>query len=321
MSLPSPTVPNPGSQDPAGDGIMLVGELCKMCRGLNLEKMLKPVRIEPFDNEIYGTVIHRRRPEVKHHQSFAALSSAVDSGCELCAALKQLVLASTCQRFSCTSEEAEEIRREIDIERKRAQRVFQACFQGQVVETGSPGRMRFLEHFWYSWEGLIVPATVPDWGDTVYIYLSGVPGKFSSPDDFIGLSLQHSRFQTLSRAKLSVWGGMPIPGPVDLSVARRWLEECLQAHEDCLKPSHTELPSRILDLEAFSDTAHVRLTEGAPRIGQYATLSHCWGNSQPLKLTKASERDLTSQIVFQSLPRTSQTRSLPPVAWAYGTCG
>lgn len=60
---------------------------------------------------------------------------------------------------------------------------------------------------------------------------------------------------------------------------REWIAECSDSHEDCWRPSSASLPRRVIDVghkEAF-------LYETRGEIRPYATLSHCWQDSQPLK--------------------------------------
>jgi hypothetical protein len=57
---------------------------------------------------------------------------------------------------------------------------------------------------------------------------------------------------------------------------RSWLQECTQ-HEDCSVQADVELPTRVIELDPFGNSASPRLIETAGRRGQYATLSYCWG--------------------------------------------
>ncbi|CAG8955170.1 hypothetical protein HYFRA_00007186 [Hymenoscyphus fraxineus] len=97
-------------------------------------------------------------------------------------------------------------------------------------------------------------------------------------------------------------------GPkMDFSLAKSWLNECAEKHESCSAAINTPLPSRILDLAAPGETRHVRLkVDNAGVFERYATLSHCWGESQPLKLTQSTYEGFRKEISFESLPRTFQ---------------
>ncbi|KIM95138.1 hypothetical protein OIDMADRAFT_184232 [Oidiodendron maius Zn] len=76
--------------------------------------------------------------------------------------------------------------------------------------------------------------------------------------------------------------------------ATNWLSQCLESHLRCqaisLSGSSSYIPTRLLQIgqpsaEKISLLLHPSLAES--KI-QYATVSHCWGGSSPLKLTSAS---------------------------------
>lgn len=72
--------------------------------------------------------------------------------------------------------------------------------------------------------------------------------------------------------------------------------------EDCL-------PMRLLEIEAASDTPRIRLIHTdslSPRKVSYATLSHCWGNRLPIRLTMEDMALFSIEIDWDSLPKTFQ---------------
>ncbi|KAN0089937.1 HET domain containing protein [Hyaloscypha variabilis] len=117
----------------------------------------------------------------------------------------------------------------------------------------------------------------------------------------------NTKFETGSSA-LHEWNivGRPVELMADISLAKCWIDECVQTHEDCSQPRHTRLPSRVLDLRPPKDTLDLRLLASDGRHGRYATLSHCWGTSQPLKLTSATFNEFQNKISYLSLPKTFQ---------------
>lgn len=96
-------------------------------------------------------------------------------------------------------------------------------------------------------------------------------------------------------------------------LARNWLSVCQNWHQRCnLRFATTFLPSRLLCLRFSNDQVLVRLWN---RIGSadapmaeislgYCTLSHCWGQMQPLKLTRKSHESFEENIPFDILPKT-----------------
>src|SRR5262245_56040459 len=63
---------------------------------------------------------------------------------------------------------------------------------------------------------------------------------------------------------------------------KSWLRECSQKH-DCRTPGPKCLPTRLVQ---FGDDGHgVKLVETNGETGRYLTLSHCWGDYQPITTT------------------------------------
>jgi len=92
----------------------------------------------------------------------------------------------------------------------------------------------------------------------------------------------------------------------DLSLAKLWLSDCVASHPNCPQSPTSRLPSRILDLGLSTGTSDLRLRANVKGHGRYATLSHCWGKSQPLQLTQATNDEFQHQITYESLPKTFQ---------------
>ncbi|RDW56986.1 hypothetical protein BP6252_13939 [Coleophoma cylindrospora] len=82
-----------------------------------------------------------------------------------------------------------------------------------------------------------------------------------------------------------------------------WISNC-QQHSCCTNSRYEtpKMPTRILLIEKHK----VSLQEAAGKRGIYATLSHCWGNSQVLTTTKETLEHRHSGIRWDSLPRVFQ---------------
>ncbi|CAN9129575.1 unnamed protein product [Alternaria alternata] len=94
-------------------------------------------------------------------------------------------------------------------------------------------------------------------------------------------------------------------------MAAKWLQECVNEHLSCntSEGGSTWYPTRLLHLaDPSEDKNYIRLIRTArePPIGPYATLSHCWGNNMPFKLTQAMERELNLRFALTDLPKTFQ---------------
>ncbi|KAK3400635.1 heterokaryon incompatibility protein-domain-containing protein [Sordaria brevicollis] len=94
-----------------------------------------------------------------------------------------------------------------------------------------------------------------------------------------------------------------------------WLDNCRDNHVQCSSHLKCYLPTRLLDLKAFSDSDDIRLVETAQGVfgidgqgPQYVTLSHCWGqpSRHPITTTKATLSEHMTRIPFEKLSRTFQ---------------
>ncbi|QMW37719.1 hypothetical protein G4B11_000955 [Aspergillus flavus] len=80
------------------------------------------------------------------------------------------------------------------------------------------------------------------------------------------------------------------------------LSDCITTHEHCDARNPVSLPSRLLEV---SDQNHTcRLVEPAKdQLGTYMTLSYCWGNGNPLKLTRGLYNSFQNGISWIDLPQ------------------
>ncbi|KUJ24682.1 HET-domain-containing protein [Mollisia scopiformis] len=79
-----------------------------------------------------------------------------------------------------------------------------------------------------------------------------------------------------------------------------WLSLCNRSHH-CYQGEHS-FPTRVVDVSGSSP----RLVIGDGIDAPYITLSHCWGNVQPLITTRETLDDRLEEITFQSLPELFQ---------------
>jgi hypothetical protein len=79
--------------------------------------------------------------------------------------------------------------------------------------------------------------------------------------------------------------------------------ECRDNHSICRSgmPTLEFQPSRLIDVGNGGD-ALVYLCENT--VGEYVTLSHCWGTVQPFTLTKRTSAELLRGISISRLPKT-----------------
>lgn len=88
-----------------------------------------------------------------------------------------------------------------------------------------------------------------------------------------------------------------------LNLAKSWLENCMQCHQAC-RPQETEQtwPTRLIEIE--SSSPRLVSSSGLPGRFKYATLSHCWGTYQYLRLLKGNLRSFYHEIPTHSLSKT-----------------
>lgn len=80
-----------------------------------------------------------------------------------------------------------------------------------------------------------------------------------------------------------------------------WLQECDGQHS-CITKGPKPLPTRVIEVNP--ETWKARLLEASGKTGKYLTLSHRWGQSQPIRTTRANVARHRSEIPRSGLPRT-----------------
>ncbi|KAH7401041.1 heterokaryon incompatibility protein-domain-containing protein, partial [Phaeosphaeria sp. MPI-PUGE-AT-0046c] len=84
-------------------------------------------------------------------------------------------------------------------------------------------------------------------------------------------------------------------------------DECQKKHNICRLsvPVSGYTPTRLIEL-IDCDNVSIQLRERLECIERYVALSHCWGSSQPLTLTRATATELFQGITLDRLPKTFQ---------------
>ncbi|OCL12958.1 HET-domain-containing protein [Glonium stellatum] len=91
--------------------------------------------------------------------------------------------------------------------------------------------------------------------------------------------------------------------------AKRWLRDCMANHPGCnfAQAKARQSPTRLIQLKSTSlDGWNVRLYEPKQESVEYACLSHCWGDIQPLRTTQNCFKQFKQVIEWDKLPRTFQ---------------
>lgn len=84
--------------------------------------------------------------------------------------------------------------------------------------------------------------------------------------------------------------------------AQRWMDGCLNGHEQCQKNTQPRFyPTRLLELG--ESTMHIVLTAKEELLGPYAALSYCWGSNPTfLCLTASNISKLQAATPYSKLP-------------------
>lgn len=95
-----------------------------------------------------------------------------------------------------------------------------------------------------------------------------------------------------------------LQAPTQLDLAKRWLGDCVANHAWCKGYEYYPLPTRLLSV----GTKLVKLVETKcweTRL-KYATLSHCWGKADFLKLENATLKSFMTALPIEKLTKTFQ---------------
>lgn len=96
-------------------------------------------------------------------------------------------------------------------------------------------------------------------------------------------------------------------------LATRWLSNCLTNHKNCVKtlPINAYHPTRLIEIVPLATASNykvfLRIADEYSQKDPYITLSHCWGESKFLKLTKITYHRLQAGILGpETLSKTFQ---------------
>jgi hypothetical protein len=78
--------------------------------------------------------------------------------------------------------------------------------------------------------------------------------------------------------------------------------KCFINHANCSDWGPKPFPKRVLKFSRSGETTTVKLVEPPTgELGRYATLSHCWGPTQPIKTQVSNLAKMHDSIPFESL--------------------
>ncbi|EUC38751.1 hypothetical protein COCCADRAFT_45793, partial [Bipolaris zeicola 26-R-13] len=89
-----------------------------------------------------------------------------------------------------------------------------------------------------------------------------------------------------------------------IPIAKEWLRACSLKHEKCQNRASQYIPTRLVG--TAMGRCRVYQQDELDAGVEYATLSHCWGGTQYLTLSKSNLQQLETQIPSEDLSRTVQ---------------
>jgi len=89
------------------------------------------------------------------------------------------------------------------------------------------------------------------------------------------------------------------------SSASSWINDCLAGHEACAPQSLATRrpPTRVIDVGPTDGSTDPFLHISGNDVQEWVTLSHCWGQSQPIKTTLQSFSDHQHSLPMSNLPK------------------
>ncbi|KAF2476951.1 HET-domain-containing protein [Lindgomyces ingoldianus] len=94
------------------------------------------------------------------------------------------------------------------------------------------------------------------------------------------------------------------------SLAKQWLDNCLQNHGSACQSGAKKLPTRLIDVGDSSMLPRLVITSQQylpdPESTRYVALSYCWGRSTFLTTTSSNIGDFMTSIPWETIPKTIQ---------------
>ncbi|KAH7112118.1 heterokaryon incompatibility protein-domain-containing protein [Dendryphion nanum] len=116
-----------------------------------------------------------------------------------------------------------------------------------------------------------------------------------------------ARFQELPRACMPSLCDTNTGSTASIARMKAWLAICTLSHPGCNRVDNDlpQLPTRVVSVGGKQSRISF-LVSGAKKRGNYATLSHCWGNSgnRPLTTTERTVKQRKRGIKDEELPKT-----------------
>jgi hypothetical protein len=94
-----------------------------------------------------------------------------------------------------------------------------------------------------------------------------------------------------------------VASPRSLTIARKWIDECVHRHSQCPGKVPASVPARLIEVSLDGGSPRLHITIPGEKL-PYVALSYCWGALQPAQLTTSRLGPYRDSIDLASLPRT-----------------
>ncbi|PTD08508.1 hypothetical protein FCULG_00012415, partial [Fusarium culmorum] len=96
-----------------------------------------------------------------------------------------------------------------------------------------------------------------------------------------------------------------VDSEITWEMVRGWIQDCVDNHEDCKSESEDRpFPTRLIFVGDNESEPHLYIPAPDQR-GRYIALSHCWGNSMPIKTIKSTFDEFCRGIEVSRIQRRS----------------
>ncbi|KAK0100834.1 hypothetical protein ONS95_007281 [Cadophora gregata] len=85
-------------------------------------------------------------------------------------------------------------------------------------------------------------------------------------------------------------------------LAKYWMKTCLESHGSICAGTQSTLPARVVDV-GNNNSPTVSLHVSTGELGEWLTLSHCWGNARIRLTTTANLMSRTGSFAYSRLPK------------------
>ncbi|MCJ1266197.1 hypothetical protein MMC22_006080 [Lobaria immixta] len=265
--------------------------LCTLCQGIQLAQL---VAFETDnDDEAGHHQLQNAGKAYPHQPNFEALCISGQNQCELCLLMSEVIEEDQTWNdddkiYGCMNGESES-----DLILN-----LRTDYSAQIYIFRLDGTERQED------AGIFEIAIVP-----TFIYnLSNSSAPRTNPDAFFWRALE---VWTQSGERLGELDGyayrrLITVDPLStnaMTISKHWFLECQSSHLECSANVKHAMPTRVIDVGLLDDPRSPHVYESQAETGQWATLSHCWGNTVTTKLTLATYEERMEEIPMAALPK------------------